>query len=75
MRIGTIFAILAVTVAISLLHGCDMVAGLFAPKPEIAYAPAGEGYAEKPDFAQVEYQLPIPYVFRGMAAVPVRIKK
>lgn len=35
------------------LSGCG-------PKPEIAFLPAGEGYAEKPDLARVEYEHPIP---------------
>lgn len=36
-----------------LLAGCS-------PDPDIAYVPAGEGYAEKPDLARVEYEHPIP---------------
>lgn len=42
------------------LAGCDMIGGLFAGKPDIAFAPYGENYASKPDFAQVEYEYPIP---------------
>jgi hypothetical protein len=42
------------------LAGCDMITGLFAGKPDIAFAPYGEAYASKPDFAQVEYEHPIP---------------
>lgn len=38
---------------IAALAGCS-------PKPEIAFAPAGENYAEKPDLARVEYEHPIP---------------
>lgn len=55
MRIAT-FAICA---AIALGgSGC----GFFDPDkkpPDIAFAPYGEGYAEKPDFAQLEYQHPL----------------
>jgi hypothetical protein len=32
--------------------------GWFAAKPDITFAPYGEHYASKPDFAQVEYELP-----------------
>ena len=39
--------------------GCDKIKAMFAGKPQIAFAPAGEGYADKPDFAQLEYQYPI----------------
>jgi len=38
---------------VALLGGCER-------KPDIAYAPYGDDYASKPDFAQVEYQYPIP---------------
>jgi len=41
------------------LPGCDRVGDLLAKKPDIAYAPYGEGYASKPDLAQVEYEHPI----------------
>nr|ART38220.1 F308 [uncultured bacterium] len=42
------------------LTGCDRLGDLLAKKPDIAYAPYGEGYASKPDLAQVEYEHPIP---------------
>lgn len=42
------------------LTGCDRLGDLFAKKPDIGYAPYGEGYASKPDLAQVEYEHPIP---------------
>ncbi len=42
-----------------LLSGCDRVKSWFAAKPDIRYAAYGEGYAEKPDFARVEYDYPI----------------
>lgn len=38
------------------LGGCN----LFDGKPEIAFAPYGDEYASKPDFAQIEYEHPIP---------------
>lgn len=53
MRATKLAGIAALLVA---LGGCDW----FAPKPDIAYAPAGEGYAEKSDLARVEYEHPIP---------------
>lgn len=43
-----------------LLSGCDRVQSRFAQKPAIGYAPHGENYAAKPDFALVEADHPIP---------------
>jgi hypothetical protein len=42
------------------LSACDQIETWFAKTPDIAYAPYGEGYASKPDLAQVEYEHPIP---------------
>jgi hypothetical protein len=42
------------------VSGCDKIGSWFAGKPHIAFAPYGDGYASKPDFAQVEYLYPIP---------------
>ena len=42
------------------LAGCEKISSWFAGKPDIAFAPYGDAYASKPDFAQVEYQYPIP---------------
>ena len=42
------------------LSGCDKIGGWFAGKPDIAFASYGDDYASKPDFAQVEYEYPIP---------------
>jgi hypothetical protein len=42
-----------------LLPGCDRIESLFAAKPDIAYMAAGASYADKPDFARVEYEHPI----------------
>ena len=41
------------------LTGCDHVKSLFAAKPDITYVTAGEGYADKPDLARIEYEHPI----------------
>jgi hypothetical protein len=41
------------------LSACDGFRTMFAGKPQITFAAAGEGYAEKPDLAQVEYEYPI----------------
>jgi hypothetical protein len=41
------------------LSGCNKIQSLFASKPQIAFAPSGEAYADKPDLAQVEYLYPI----------------
>lgn len=40
--------------------GCDRLNDWFGSKPDIAFAPYGEAYASKPDFAQIEYEHPIP---------------
>ena len=42
------------------LSGCDQISGWFGGKPDIAFSPHGDDYASKPDFAQVEYEHPIP---------------
>ncbi len=42
------------------LSGCEKISDWLAGKPDIAFAPAGDTYAGKPDFAQVEYEYPIP---------------
>lgn len=42
------------------LSGCDKLGDWFAGEPDIAFAPYGDTYASKPDFAQVEYLHPIP---------------
>ena len=57
----TLYVLLAAALTLT-LSGCDRLADMFAKKPDIAYAPYGEGYAAKPDFAQVEYEHPIPAV-------------
>ena len=38
------------------LVGCN----LFGGKPDITFTPYGDDYASKPDFAQIEYEHPIP---------------
>jgi hypothetical protein len=45
---------------VAALAGCERIKTLFQAKPDIPFAPFGEAYADKPDFAQVEYQYPIP---------------
>lgn len=47
-------------ILIATLGGCDRIKSWFAGKPGIAFAPYGDDYASKPDFAQVEYAYPIP---------------
>ena len=42
------------------LSGCDQFQSWFGAKPDITFAPYGDDYASKPDFAQVEYEHPIP---------------
>ena len=48
------------TLSLAVLSGCDQIQGWFAGKPNIQFAPYGEDYRSKPDFAQFEYQYPIP---------------
>jgi hypothetical protein len=56
-RIAAVFILLTLTAT---LGGCDRIKSWFAGKPDIAFAPYGDEYASKPDFAQVEYEYPIP---------------
>lgn len=49
-------AVLAATLTIS---GCDLFDSADKAAPEIAFAPYAEGYASKPDFAQLDYQHPL----------------
>ncbi len=51
--------LLLLALLLSLLPGCERISGWFAAKPDIAFAPFGEHYASKPDFAQVEYEFPL----------------
>jgi hypothetical protein len=41
------------------LAGCDAINRLLYPPPDIKFAPYGEGYAAKPDLAQVEHDYPL----------------
>ena len=56
-RITSVSILLILTATLS---GCDVVKSWFAGKPDIAFAPYSTDYASKPDFAQVEYDHPIP---------------
>lgn len=51
--------LLLIAVLVFPVSGCDRISGWFAGKPDIAFAPYGDDYAGKPDFAQVEYEYPI----------------
>jgi hypothetical protein len=48
----------AAAVAIQ-LGGCDAINEMLHPTPAIEFAPAGEGYAQKPDFAMIEHDFPL----------------
>ncbi|MEW5966961.1 MAG: hypothetical protein AB1720_08220 [Pseudomonadota bacterium] len=52
--------LLLVTALCLPLSGCDQINAWFGAKPDIAFAPYGDTYASKPDFAQVEHAHPIP---------------
>lgn len=52
--------LLFLAVLLTPLAGCEKISSWFAGKPDIAFAPYGDGDASKPDFAQVEYEYPIP---------------
>ena len=54
------FAPFLIVLAITSLSGCERVGSWFAGKPDIVFAPYSTDYASKPDFAQVEYEHPIP---------------
>lgn len=45
--------------AAAVLAGCDAINNLLHPPPDIKFAPAGETYAAKPDFAAVEHDFPL----------------
>jgi hypothetical protein len=45
--------------AAAALAGCDAINNLLHPPPDIKFAPAGEAYSAKPDFAAVEHDLPL----------------
>lgn len=51
--------LLLVAALLAALSGCEKISSLFSGKPDIAFAPYGDAYASKPDFAQVEYEYPI----------------
>ncbi len=55
-----VMAVLLLLPLILMLSGCDKLNDWFGNKPDIAFAPYGDDYASKPDFAQVEYAHPIP---------------
>jgi hypothetical protein len=50
---------LLLLIAVLPLTGCERIKSWFAAKPDIVYVAYGEGYASKPDFAQIEYAHPI----------------
>lgn len=52
--------LLLAALLITPLTGCDRIGSWLGGKPDIAFAPYGDAYASKPDFAQVEYEHPIP---------------
>ena len=55
----TRLALVAGAAAAIQLAGCDAINEMLHPTPAIAFAPAGEGYAQKPDFAMVEHDFPL----------------
>jgi hypothetical protein len=57
MRISLLIAMAALVGGLS---GCDRIKTWFQARPDIAFAPYGASYTDKPDFAQVEYHYPLP---------------
>jgi hypothetical protein len=55
-----VIVVLLLLPTLMMLSGCEKISDWLAGKPDIAFAPAGDTYAGKPDFAQVEYEYPIP---------------
>ncbi|WP_418317180.1 hypothetical protein [Piscinibacter sakaiensis] len=51
--------LLALAAGLFLLTGCDAIDKWRHPPPDIGFVAAGKGYAEKPDFAKVEHELPL----------------
>ena len=51
-------ALVAAAAAVQ-LAGCDSFNEMLHPTPAIKFAPAGEGYAQKPDLAMVEHDFPL----------------
>ena len=41
------------------LAGCDQIKGFFSKPPDLKFAPYGDDYRSKPDFAAVEHQFPL----------------
>jgi len=58
-------ALLAAAAAAMQVAGCDAINELVHPTPAIRFAPAGESYAQKPDLAVVEHELPLTPVERA----------
>ena len=52
-------ALVAAAAAAIQLAGCDAINEMLHPTPAIRFAPAGEGYAQKPDLAMVEHDFPL----------------
>lgn len=42
-----------------LIGGCERIGAWLNPPPDIKFAPYGEAYGAKPDFAQIEYAYPL----------------
>ncbi len=51
--------VVALPVVIS-MTSCDFLGKLLHPAPDLKFAQYGPGHAAKPDFAQVEYEFPLP---------------
>lgn len=59
-RLTRLAPVLLVASAVAFqLAGCDAVNELLHRRPDIKFAPAGEGYADKPDLARVEQEFPL----------------
>src|SRR5262245_66043828 len=48
-----------VAVCVLAFTGCDAINSYLNPPPDIKFAPAGQNYSDKPDFARVEQEFPI----------------
>jgi hypothetical protein len=48
-----------VLLAAAALAGCDAIDRFLHPPPDIKFAPAGDAYDQKPDFAMVEHDYPL----------------
>ena len=58
-RFAPLGAVVIALTLLGMLAGCDAIDKRFNPPPDLKFAPAGESYQSKPDFASVEFDFPL----------------